>query len=51
MTIKTIRKWFGWTIKQSLDWHGYFIGSTVEKQWKKNIRMAERALNELKKYK
>ena len=47
MTIKTIRNWFEWTLLDSLS---YYQMSVNKKGHSKRLRMAERALNELKKY-
>lgn len=50
MKIKTIVKWFEFCLDEALDMHGATIGGPYEYQHAKDLRLAERALKELKKY-
>lgn len=56
MAIKTIVKWFTFCFNHTMNLNGIYGGCSKEVTWNfrkisKDIRLAERALKELKKYK
>lgn len=52
MKNKTIAKHFDWILLKAMDWHGSFMpDDPEEKEFCRKIRLAERALKQLRKKK